>query len=114
MVPVTRLDFAPVRLGFHAVEDRPTLTGRQVAARLELSWERFRKVRASYTRDRDFPAELNEPGEAVIYDAAAFERWIERRSRRVHRVADKPAPSPVATAAVAREGRSQLRALKGR
>ena len=100
-------------LSFVPVAPARTYTGRQTAERVDLSWERFRKVRERWTRDRDFPAELNEPGEPVRYDADAVERWIERRSRRVHQPAPVEAPAPVASAA-ARNGRAALRQLKGR
>jgi hypothetical protein len=109
VTPHTPLAFAPP-------QDRPTLTGRQTAARVDLSWERFRKVRETWTRDRDFPAELNEPGEPVRYDAAAVERWVQRRSARVHAAAPAPAPqarTPVEGLVLAREGRAGLRKLKG-
>lgn len=89
-------------------------TGQQTASAVGLSWQRFRKVRADWTRDRDFPAELNEPGEAVRYLADAVDRWVERRSRRVQPVrAQAPTrPAPEGQRA-GRAGRSALRALKG-
>lgn len=108
-------------LAFHAVEapQRGRLyTGQQAAAAVGLSHERFRKVRLAWTRDRDFPAEINEPGEPVRYLAEAVDRWVERRSRRVHPVADTPpenrAPEAAHGAAVAaRQGRASLRAIRG-
>lgn len=109
-------------LAFHAVADlalRPRFyTGQQAAAAVGLSHERFRKVRLDWTRDRDFPAEINEPGEPVRYLADAVDRWVERRSRRVHPAAGAPVlhdaprrlvdPSPAA-----RQGRASLRAIRG-
>ena len=86
-------------LAFHAVEAPLRgrfYTGQQAAAAVGLSHERFRKVRLAWTRDRDFPAEINEPGEPVRYLAEAVDRWVERRSRRVH---------PVAGQAQRRQGR---------
>lgn len=90
-------------------------TGQQTAARVGLSWQRFRKVRAQWTRDRDFPAEINEPGEHVFYLADAVDRWLERRARRVHAVpAPSVRPAPAGDdAAAARAGRARLRKLKG-
>ncbi|WP_312599164.1 hypothetical protein [Brevundimonas sp.] len=112
-------------LAFHAVEAGPRgrfYTGQQAAAAVGLSHERFRKVRLAWTRDRDFPAEINEPGEPVRYLADAVDRWVERRSRRVHPVADTPpqvrrldaasAAGPVSSGA-ARRGRASLRAIRG-
>lgn len=87
-------------------------TGQQTAKAVGLSWARFRKVREQWTRDRDFPAELNEPGEPVRYLADAVERWVERRSRRVHPVAERPAPTPSNDQAGS-HGRAALRLLKG-
>lgn len=87
-------------------------SGRQTAARVGLSWERFRKVRLDWTADRDFPAEINEPGEPVRYLAEAVERWLVRRTQRVH----VPPPAPELRAvpsAAGREGRASLRAIKG-
>ncbi len=108
-------------LAFHAVE--APLRGRfydgpQTAAAVGLSHERFRKVRRAWTRDRDFPAEVNEPGEPVRYLAEAVDRWVERRSRRVHPVSDAaPEPRPSDTARIvgvaARQGRADLRAIRG-
>lgn len=108
-------------LAFHAVEAPPRgrfYDGPQTAAAVGLSHERFRKVRRAWTRDRDFPAEVNEPGEPVRYLADAVDRWVERRSRRVHPVADTPrearSPDAVRVAAVAaRQGRASLRAIRG-
>lgn len=92
-------------------------TGQEAAKAVGLSWERFRKVREGWTRDRDFPAEINEPGEAVRYLAAAVDRWVLNRSRRVHLVEGHPAAEPpaasAATRAAASHGRARLRALKG-
>lgn len=91
-------------------------TGQQAAAAVGLSWERFRKVRAVWTRDRDFPAELNEPGEHVFYLADAVDRWAMRRSRRVHAVPDltpPPADPKQGQQRAAAEGRARLRQLKG-
>jgi hypothetical protein len=91
------------------------LTGQETAREVGLSWERFRKVRETWTRDRDFPAEINEPGEPVRYLADAVARWVERRSRRVHAVAtagDAPEPQQGAQRAAA-AGRASLRLLKG-
>lgn len=90
-------------------------TGQETARRVGLSWQRFRKVRAGWTRDRDFPAEINEPGEPVRYLADAVDRWLERRSRRVRAAAPVAAPPPPSgdEAAAARAGRAQLRRLKG-
>lgn len=92
-------------------------SGQEAAKAVGLSWERFRKVRVEWTRDRDFPAEINEPGEAVRYLAAAVDRWVLNRSRRVHLVepdttAEPPAANGAARAA-ASHGRAQLRAIKG-
>ena len=109
-------------LAFHAVEAPLRgrfYTGQQAAAAVGLSHERFRKVRLAWTRDRDFPAEINEPGEPVRYLAEAVDRWVERRSRRVHPVAapaptNDPAVRREAIAAVAaRQGRADLRAIRG-
>lgn len=112
-------------LAFHAVEAAPRgrfYTGQQAAAAVGLSHERFRKVRLAWTRDRDFPAEINEPGEPVRYLAEAVDRWVERRSRRVHPVADaqpetrSPDAARVADLAAsgaARQGRAWLRAIRG-
>jgi hypothetical protein len=94
-------------------------TGHQTAAAVGLSWERFRKVRTLWTRDRDFPAEINEPGEPVRYLATAVDRWVLNRSRRVHLVAgladtaDPAASIPAEARAAASQGRARLRALKG-
>ncbi len=107
-------------LAFHAVAaPAPRFyTGRETAAAVGLSYERFRKVRGIWTRDRDFPAEINEPGEEVRYLAEAVDRWVERRSRRVHPpVAPAPTNDPAVrrdavTAAVARQGRASLRAIR--
>lgn len=111
-------------LAFHAVVAPPVryYSGRETAARVGLSHERFRKVRLAWTRDRDFPAEVNEPGEPVRYLADAVDRWIERRTRRVHPALVPPAPSqddrrtaaPVAAApsAAARQGRAELRSIR--
>jgi len=86
----------------------------QTAAVVGLSRDRFRKVRKPWTRDRDFPAEVNEPGEPIRYLAEAVDRWVERRTRRVHAMAEAPAPAPRDTApTAARNGRAALRALKG-
>jgi len=86
----------------------------QAAAAVGLSRDRFRKVRKPWTRDRDFPAEINEPGEEIRYLAEAVDRWVERRTRRVHALAQAQEPEqrdPAPTAA--RNGRAALRALKG-
>jgi hypothetical protein len=106
-------------LAFHAVAVAPPVrfyTGRETAAAVGLSWERFRKVRLVWTRDRDFPAEINEPGEEVRYLADAVDRWVERRSRRVHAVTAQP-PTVEASArrppVAARQGRASLRAIRG-
>lgn len=93
-------------------------TGQQTARAVGLSWQRFRKVRADWTRSRDFPAELNEPGEPVRYLADAVDRWVERRTRRVHAAREAlilpDAPSPAGEAAkAAAHGRQALRQLKG-
>ena len=93
----------------------------QTAARVGLGVDRFRKVRADWTRNRDFPAEINEPGEPIRYLAAAVDRWVERRSRRVHAVQalrDPPHSREGAAAApgdraAASHGRARLRSLKG-
>lgn len=93
-------------------------TGQQTARAVGLSWQRFRKVRADWTRTRDFPAELNEPGEPVRYLADAVDRWVERRSRRVH-AANPPAGAETARflaeagGKAAAHGRQALRQLKG-
>lgn len=107
-------------LAFHAVEAPLRgrfYTGQQAAAAVGLSHERFRKVRLAWTRDRDFPAEINEPGEPVRYLAEAVDRWVERRSRRVHPVADTPPetckPAIRVAAVAARQGRASLRAIRG-
>lgn len=92
--------------------------GKQTARAVGLSWERFRKVRLDWTRDRDFPAELSEPGEPVRYLADAVDAWLLRRSRRVHQLAEQvrvaaPAlPAPEERRAAA-NGRAALRSLKG-
>lgn len=107
-------------LAFHAVAAPPPVrfyTGRETAAAVGLSYERFRKVRLSWTRDRDFPAEINEPGEEVRYLADAVDRWVERRSRRVHAVAaaTPPVPDPASerrAPVAARQGRASLRAIR--
>ena len=110
-------------LAFHAVAAPPVryYSGRETAQRVGLSHERFRKVRLGWTRDRDFPAEVNEPGEPVRYLADAVDRWIERRSRRVHPALvpqpshdDRPTAPPVASApsAAARQGRASLRSIR--
>lgn len=89
-------------------------TLRQTAEAVGLSWERFRKVRADWTRDRDFPAEINEPGEQPRYLAEAVDRWVQRRSRRVHAAPPADARPPAAADnRVAAHGRAKLRALKG-
>lgn len=87
----------------------------EVALAVGLSLSRFRKVRVGWTRDRDFPAELNEPGEPIRYAADAVDRWVERRTRRVQALAAPSAhtPPPAADRKAGREGRSALRALKG-
>lgn len=89
-------------------------TGRQTARAVGLSWERFRKVRLDWTRDRDFPAEINEPGEHVLYLAEAVDRWVERRTRRVHAapLVARP-PIDAGSGSAAAHGRRQLRQLKG-
>lgn len=100
----------------HAAAAAPLyLSGGETAQAVGLSWERFRKVRADWTRDRDFPAEINDPGEPVRYLTAAVYRWIERRSRRVHLPAETPRTAQAADTetALARRGRSQLKLLKG-
>ncbi|WP_312145208.1 hypothetical protein [Brevundimonas sp.] len=95
-------------------------TGHETAEAVGLSWERFRKVRADWTRDRDFPAEINEPGEPVRYLAEAVDKWLERRSRRVHAVEAIHLTARVVEArqiagdrSAARAGRSALSAIKG-
>jgi hypothetical protein len=93
-------------------------TGAEAAKAVGLSLDRFRKVRTEWTRDRDFPAEINEPGEPIRYLAAAVDRWVLNRSRRVHLVEGAAVPEPTAAAvaatrAAASHGRAQLRALKG-
>ncbi|MFC5346295.1 hypothetical protein ACETK8_15925 [Brevundimonas staleyi] len=100
-------------LSFQPVAHSGHYTGRQTAARVGLSYERFRKVRETWTRDRDFPAEINEPGEPVRYLAEAVERWLVRRTQRVHAPAPVPELRAVPSAA-GREGRASLRAIKGR
>lgn len=106
-------------LAFHPVTAPkvvgPTLSGHQVAELVGLSWERFRKVRTAWTRDRDFPAEINEPGEAVRYLAVPVLRWIERRSRRVQAVAVPPPrlSAPGADPSAGRAGRQALSQIVG-
>lgn len=85
----------------------------QVAAAVGLSLSRFRKVRVAWTRDRDFPAELNEPGEPIRYAADAVDRWLDRRARRVQPVPETPPPPAAADRKAGRLGRSKLRELKG-
>lgn len=85
----------------------------QVAAAVGLSLSRFRKVRVAWTRDRDFPAELNEPGEPIRYAADAVDRWLDRRARRVQPVADTLRVTAAADRKAGRLGRSKLRDLKG-
>lgn len=99
---------APVTMG-------PTLSGHQVAELVGLSWERFRKVRTAWTRDRDFPAEINEPGEAVRYLAVPVLRWIERRSRRVQAEVIPPPrlSAPGADPSTGRAGRQALNQIIG-
>lgn len=93
-------------------------TAQEAAKAVGLGLDRFRKVRVEWTRDRDFPAEINEPGEPIRYLAAAVDRWVLNRSRRVHLVdgdaaPDQPAAAVAATRAAASHGRARLRALKG-
>lgn len=88
--------------------------GRQTAKAVGLSWERFRKVREAWVRQRDFPAEINEAGEPVRYLADAVDRWLERRSRRVVAPSEAPrrAPGPAQERQAAAAGRAGLRAIK--
>lgn len=95
-------------------------TGQEAAEAVGLSWERFRKVRADWTRDRDFPAEINEPGEPVRFLAEAVDKWLERRTRRVHAVEAVHVNARVVQAqqvagerTAARAGRSALSRIKG-
>lgn len=107
-----------------AVEHRPLAftppapsafySGRQAADRVGLSYERFRKVRERWTADRDFPAEINEPGEPVRYLAEAVERWLVRRTQRVHALKPVEAEPRIVPPAVGRNGRASLRAIKGK
>ena len=102
-------------LAFQPVPPSPRLYDAvQAAEKVGLSRDRFRKVRIGWTRDRDFPAEINEPGEPIRYLADAVDRWVERRTRRVHAqgeaVRAERAPVPPAAA---KQGRAALRALKG-
>lgn len=105
------LDRAP--LAFQPVAQPAHYTGSQTAARVGLSWERFRKVRRDWTADRDFPAEINEPGEEVRYLAEAVERWLIRRTQRVHALTPVQVEPRTVPPAVGREGRAALRKLKG-
>ncbi|MCO8028500.1 hypothetical protein NI454_00895 [Brevundimonas diminuta] len=106
-------------LAFHPVSAPmtigPTLSGHQVADLVGLSWERFRKVRTAWTRDRDFPAEINEPGEPVRYLAEPVLRWLDRRSRRVQAAAVPPRrlPAPGADPSAGRAGRQALSQILG-
>lgn len=90
---------------------------KQAAKAVGLSWERFRKVRRAWTRDRDFPAEINEPGEAPRYLAAAVDAWVLRRTRRVHAQMEAAPPALRAgerpEAARAAAGRAALRQIMG-
>ena len=106
---MTALTFQPVLTG-------PMLSGQQVAELVGLSWERFRKVRKTWTRDRDFPAEINEPDEPVRYLAEPVLRWLERRSRRVQALARPAVParlSPDLPATAGRAGRVALSQIIG-
>lgn len=99
-------------LAFHPVPAQRLYDAAEAAEKVGLSRDRFRKVRVSWTADRDFPAEINEPGEPIRFLADAVDRWVERRTRRVHLVAEAAAPAPIAPQA-AKKGREALRALKG-
>lgn len=97
-------------------------SGQETARVVGLSWERFRKVRLGWTRDRDFPAEINEPGEPVRYLAEPVDRWLERRTRRVHLIEAGPSgrshaePQTAAQDArrhAGRAGRAALSQIKG-
>lgn len=101
-------------LAFQPVPHSGHYTGRQTAARVGLSWERFRKVREDWTADRDFPAEINEPGEPVRYLAEAVERWLVRRTQRVHTPPPLQLEVRAVPSAAGREGRASLRAIKGK
>ncbi len=101
---MTALTFQPVSTG-------PMLSGQQVAELVGLSWERFRKVRKAWTRDRDFPAEINEPDEPVRYLAEPVLRWLDRRSRRVQALARPPVPARLSAGLPASPGRSGRAAL---
>lgn len=99
------------------VAPRRVYSGEQVAAMLRRSWHWFRKVRHDWTRDRDFPAELNEAGEPVIYDAEAIDRWMIRRSQRRPVAApppEHPQPIPAAERRVATDARARTVALRAR
>lgn len=95
-----------------AAETPRLYSGQDAARAVGLGWERFRKVRRAWVRDRDFPAELNEPGEGVVYLAAAVDAWLAHRARRV----PAPPPPPPASAAphhlAAARGRAALRLLQ--
>jgi hypothetical protein len=95
---------------------RRVYTGEQVAAMLRRSWGWWRKVRHVWTRERDFPAELNDPGEPVIYDAEAVDRWMIRRSQRRPAPVLPPEPSAASPAdrRAASDARSRILALRGR
>jgi hypothetical protein len=81
---------------------------------LHRSWHWFRKVRHDWTRDRDFPAELNEPHEPVIYDAEAVDRWMIRRSQRRPAPPTVETPQPMAPAdrRAANDARARIVALR--
>jgi predicted DNA-binding transcriptional regulator AlpA len=110
------MTFQPIHepLAFRPVPSAPRYDVRQVADAVGLSVSRFRKVREQWTRDRDFPAEINEPGEPIRYLADAVDRWVERRTRRVHAAREAQAPPAPEANKTAREGRASLRKLKSR
>jgi len=102
-------------LAFHPTPAARHYDAYQAADAVGLSRDRFRKVRVKWTRDRDFPAEINEPGEPIRYLADAVDRWVERRTRRVHAAAEPQEPVAAAdpSGRPARNARAALRALKG-
>jgi hypothetical protein len=100
-------------LAFHPVPARRHYDAHQAAEAVGLSRDRFRKVRLAWTRDRDFPAEINEPGEPIRYLADAVDRWVQRRTQRVHQLAEAKAPPP-APPQSGQKGRAALRSIKGR
>lgn len=96
-----------------ALDPLRLISGEEAARKVGLSHERFRKVRHKWVAERDFPAEVNEPGEPVRYLARAVDAWLERRSRRIAPQPRVPTPPPSDDDRAGRNGRAALAALRG-